>query len=309
MRTKFSIVVPVFFNELNLDTTIPALLSLEKNIKDIEIELVFVDDGSGDKSFEILKSYTKLNKRKIKIVKFTKNFGQTPAIQAGLRIATGDCVGIISADLQEPYELFIQMHAHWKDGKKFVIAERTEREENFFHRFLSNLYWGMIRKIALSEFPKGGFDFCLLDRQLVNDLNACYEKNTSIFPLIFSFGYSPFILSYTRRLRTAGKSGWTFRKKAKIFIDTAIAFSYFPIRFVSYIGISVSVISISMALFYIFSYFYFNTRYPGWTTIIVLIFFFGGLILITLGLIGEYLWRILDEVRKRPNYVIEEILE
>lgn len=308
MKRKISIVVPIYQNELNLEVTIPSLLSLEKIIGNIDLEIVFVDDGSTDGSYKKLKEFHLKNKERIKIVKFSKNYGQTPAIQAGLRKATGDCIGIISADLQEPYLMFADMYKLWLEGNRFVIAERIKRKENFLHQFLSNLYWGMIRKIAIKNFPKGGYDFCLMDRQVQQSVNECYEKNTSIFPLIFSMGYSPFFLYYTRELRTVGKSQWTFQKKAKIFIDTVIAFSYFPIRFISYIGIFVSIISMFMAMFFIYNYYYLENRYPGWTSIIVLIFFFGGLILITLGLIGEYLWRILDEVRKRPNYVIEEII-
>lgn len=308
MKKKLSIVVPIYQNELNLEVTIPSLLSLEKIIGSIDLELIFVDDGSTDRSYKILKDFHLKNKERIKIIKFSKNYGQTPAIQAGLRKATGDCIGIISADLQEPYLMFADMYKLWLEGNRFIIAERTKRKENFIHQFLSNLYWGMIRKIAIKNFPKGGYDFCLMDRQVQQSVNECYEKNTSIFPLIFSMGYEPFFLYYTRELRAAGKSQWTFQKKAKIFIDTVIAFSYFPIRFISYTGISVSIFSMFMAIFYIYNYFYLDNRYPGWTSIIVLIFFFGGLILVTLGLIGEYLWRILDEVRKRPNYIIEEVV-
>lgn len=302
---KLSVVIPVYQNELNLRDTIPSLLTLEEKIAKISLELVFVDDGSTDKSYEILKKYQKQDHR-IKLLKFTKNFGQTPAIQAGLREATGDCVGIISADLQEPYELFIEMVNHWIEGAKFIIGEREDREENFVHRFFSNLYWAMIRKIALKGFPKGGYDFCLMDRQLVNIVNHSFEKNTSIFPLIYSLGFNPVIINIKRTIRRAGTSQWTLSKKVNIFLDTAIGFSYFPIRFVSYVGLMLAFLSLLLGSFFIYSYVVHYTRYPGWTTITVLILFLSSAILTSLGIIGEYLWRILDETRKRPGYVIDK---
>lgn len=305
----FSIVVPVYQNDANLDDTIPKLLSLQDRLPDYNLELVLVDDGSTDNSYNLLIKYYNLHIDKIKIVKLTKNFGQIPAIQAGLKAASGDCAGIISADLQDPYELFIDMIRKWENGIKLIIGERENREEAIRQNFISMLYWKMVNKYAVKDYPLGGFDFCLIDKQIMKDINEINEKNTHIFALIFSLGYKYEIIPYTRKKRVAGKSQWTFPKKIKLLTDTFIAFSYLPIRGISYLGLGISALSFLYALVIAVSKFIFGNKYEGWTTIVVLVSFFSGLILLTLGIIGEYLWRILDEVRKRPNYVIDKILE
>ena len=305
----FSIVVPVYQNDANLDDTIPKLLSLQDRLPDYNLELVLVDDGSTDNSYNLLIKYYNLHIDKIKIVKLTKNFGQIPAIQAGLKAASGDCAGIISADLQDPYELFIDMIRKWENGIKLIIGERENREVAIRQNFISMLYWKMVNKYAVKDYPLGGFDFCLIDKQIMKDINEINEKNTHIFALIFSLGYKYEIIPYTRKKRVAGKSQWTFPKKIKLLTDTFIAFSYLPIRGISYLGLGISALSFLYALVIAVSKFIFGNKYEGWTTIVVLVSFFSGLILLTLGIIGEYLWRILDEVRKRPNYVIDKILE
>lgn len=304
---KFSIVVPVYQNAPNLATTIPALLGLQKELPGYDLELIFVDDGSADGSYEILMDFRRQHSESIKVLKLTKNFGQTPATQAGLRFATGDVVGIISADLQEPPGLFIKMLREWEKGTKLVIAERDDREEDFVHSFISNTYWRLVNIFALKGFPLRGFDFCLFDRQVVERVNAFTEKNSNIFLILFSLGFPHAVIPYKRKLRTAGKSQWTLVKKFKLFFDTVIGFSYLPIRIISYLGLVISTGSCLFGAFSIYSYFFLGTIYPGWTSTVVITSVLCGLILLTLGIVGEYMWRILDEVRKRPNYVIDEI--
>lgn len=306
MKKKiFSIVTPVYQNEANLETTIPALLALQKKLKNYRLELVFVDDGSTDRSFELLERFARKHRGVVKVVKFTTNFSQTPATQAGLAHATGDCVGIISADLQDPPELFLEMLEAWEGGVPLVIAERTNREEGFLHRLVSQAYWRFVNELALPGFPAGGFDFCLLDRSLVNEVVKANEKNTSIFPLIFSFRFPHHKIPYTRSLRKAGKSQWTFGRKLALAMNTFVGFTFLPVRFISYFGVVISGLSLVYAAFVVFSYFVLGTRFPGWSSVITVISGLGGLILFTLGLIGEYVWRILDEVRGRPIYVVE----
>lgn len=305
----FSIIVPVYQNADNLNETIPALLNLHEKLTGYDLELIFIDDGSTDNSYNILIKYFKLNQERIKIVKLTKNFGQNSAIFAGLKKANGDCVGIISADLQDPHELFVEMIKKWENGAKLVIAGRKDREESIKKSFLSNLYWKMVNKYAVKNFPIGGFDFCLIDKQVVLDVNKINEKNSHIFILIFSLGYPYEIIYYVRKVRTYGKSQWSLPKKIKLFMDTFIAFSYLPIRIISYLGLVISIFSFIYALTMILNRIIKGNIYTGWTSVVVLISFMGGLTLLTLGIIGEYLWRILDEIRKRPNYVIEKIVE
>ncbi|MCB0403332.1 MAG: glycosyltransferase family 2 protein [Bdellovibrionales bacterium] len=304
---KFTIVVPVYQNEANLDTSIPELLSLAPSLEG-ELELVFVDDGSKDSSFDILLNYQRQYPGVIKLVQFTKNFGQTSAIRAGIRESTGDCVGIISADLQDPPTLFLEMIRIWKEGHSVVIAERTEREERFFHRFVSQTYWKAVSRFALTNYPEGGFDFCLFDKQVASDVNRFREGNTNIFAIVFWLGYDFQTIPYRRRLRREGKSQWTLAKKLRLLADTFIGFSFLPIRFISYMGVLVSVSALFFTVGAVFSYFFLGTRYPGWTSIATLTAGIGGLVLLTLGVIGEYLWRILDEVRGRPFFVVKRKL-
>lgn len=305
-KKLFTIVVPVYQNSTNLDDTIPKLLNLQESLPDYDLELIFVDDGSTDNSYNILSKYFNLHRDKIKVIKLTKNFGQNYAIYCGLSNAGGDCVGVISADLQDPHELFIEMIARWEKGTKLVIGEREKREED---AIISNLYWRMIRKYAVKNYPPGGFDFCLIDRQIVSDVNRISEKNSHIFALIFSLGYPYEIIHYTRKKRRHGRSQWTLSKKIKLFIDMFVAFSYLPIRAISVMGLVISLLSFGYALYIVFITLVLGNPYTGWSTIVVLVSAFSGLILLTLGIIGEYLWRILDEIRKRPSYVIDKILE
>ncbi|KGY11319.1 hypothetical protein NM22_15770 [Vibrio tubiashii] len=309
MKT-FSIVIPVYQNELNLRKTIPTLLNLGQEVLkrySINTKLIFVDDGSTDRSYEILCDFQSKHKDKMDIVKMSRNFGQTPAIQAGLFHSSTDCTGIISADLQDPPELFFNMLENWIKGEKYVIAERESRLESNTHRFVSGLYWKMIAKYSMKGFPEGGYDFCLLDRQLVKLVSETQEKNTSIFPLLYWFGFHPKVIKYQRRLRDDGKSTWTFVKKIRFTLDTIIGFTYIPTRIITYSAIGTSICAFFYSVFVLSVWLFGNGNTPdGWTTLALLILIIGGVVLFGLGVVCEYLLRILDETRKRPNYVIEE---
>lgn len=308
MKT-FSVVVPVYQNELNLHDTIPKLLTLQNFLPKYKLELVFVDDGSTDKSLAMLKSFQAKHPNAIVVVKLSRNFGQSPAIQAGLRHASGDCVGIISADLQEPYELFVNMIAAWETGSKFVIGERTFREENLLHQKVSKQYWNIVRKFAFKDFPEMGYDFCLLDRSVVNQMNRINEKNTSIFPLIFWLGYQPTRIPITRSLRSKGVSQWSFVRKMKFTVDTLIAFTYVPTRMVTYSALFMSALSAIYLAAILVRWLFVGSIVAGWASIIGVILLFASLTLFSLGIVTEYLWRILDEARERPPFIVEDVIE
>ncbi|OBZ13443.1 glycosyltransferase family 2 protein [Bacillus sp. FJAT-26390] len=305
-KKRFSIVVPIYYNELNIPYTIPRLKKLQDLISEYEMEFIFVDDGSKDKSLELLIAAAKEDSR-IKVLKLSKNFGSMSAIQAGLRYATGDCVGIISADLQDPPELFADMIRSWESGNKVILATRKGREESFSQRLFSNSYYFLMRRFALKDYPNGGFDFVLLDNQVVGELNLINEKNTNIMSLIYWLGYSQESIAYVRQERVLGKSRWTLSKKIKLVIDSFVSFSYTPIRLMSSVGIFTALLSFLYGLFVVYNAVFGTIALQGWSTIIALITFLLGLIMVMLGIIGEYLWRILDESRKRPAYIIDEI--
>ncbi|HSR31513.1 MAG TPA: glycosyltransferase family 2 protein [Anaerolineae bacterium] len=306
MRT-FSIVVPVFYNESNLPTTIPQLLALADRLPGYRLELVFVDDGSGDCSLEILMDFRTRHPDTIKVVKLTRNFGSMAAILAGISVAEGDCVGMIAADLQDPPELFVDMVAHWEKGIKAILAVRQGRDEPFLQRLLSNGYYTLMRAFAISDYPAGGFDFFVVDRQIAAELMRIGEKNTNIMSLIFWLGFQPLLIPYTRQRRQKGRSRWTLAKKLKLFVDTFVAFSFVPIRLFSVAGFLVAVASFLYGAYVLLYWWFFGIAVKGFAPTMVAITFASGLQMAMLGVLGEYLWRVLDEVRRRPQFVIDEI--
>ncbi|MED4599484.1 glycosyltransferase family 2 protein [Paenibacillus validus] len=307
-KRVFSIVVPVYYNELNIPHTVPRLQNLQKLLPSYNFEFIFVDDGSKDNSLELLLQH-KTKDSRIKVIKLSKNFGSMSAIQAGLTIAKGDCVGIIAADLQDPPELFAEMIRKWENGIKVVMATRQDREESFSQKLFSNSYYFLMEKLAIKNYPSGGFDFVLVDKQVVKEINLIHEKNTNIMSLIFWLGHEQAFIPYVRQERKLGKSKWTLSKKIKLFVDSFVSFSYAPIRFMSSIGVITAIISFMYGIFVIVNAFLGTVPLQGWSTIVALITFLLGLIMVMLGIIGEYLWRILDESRKRPAYIIDEIYQ
>jgi len=306
MKT-ISIVVPVYFNELNLPDTVPQLLGLSEQLPGYNLELVFVEDGSLDNSLKILLEYQQQFPEKIKVVKLTRNFGTMAALQAGLTIVTGDCVGVIAADLQDPPELFLDMIRHWEEGTKAIFAVRADREESLLQKTFSNLYYALINHFAVRGYPAGGFDFFLADRQVIDNVNKIHEKNTNILTLIFWLGYQAVFIPYVRRKRTKGKSRWTLGKKVKLFVDTFVSFSYFPIRLFSFIGIIYALLSFSYGAFIFISWLSFGIEVQGWVPMMLVLTFTAGLQMTLLGILGEYLWRTLDEARGRPLFVVDTV--
>jgi glycosyltransferase involved in cell wall biosynthesis len=305
---KLSIVVPVYFNEPNLPDTVPHLLALQSQLPGYELELVFVDDGSGDGSLRLLKEFQATHPNSIKIVKLARNFGSMAAIQAGFAHATGDCVGMIAADLQDPPELFISMVRHWESGVKAVFAVRADRDESVAQKFFSGLYYRLIRRFAISNYPSGGFDFFLIDRQIVDEVNRIQEKNTNIMSLVFWLGFQYVSIPYVRKRRDKGVSRWTLSKKVKLVIDSFVAFSYVPIRFLSVAGLLFAVAAFAYAGVVLYERFHQGAVVQGWTALMIVLAFTAGLQMMMLGILGEYLWRTLDESRRRPLYVVDEVV-
>lgn len=306
---KFSIIIPIYYNEPNLPVTIPRLIEIGEEIKDYLFELIFVDDGSGDKSLEILLEFQSKYPEIIKVVKLSRNFGSMSAIQAGLEVSDADCVGMTTADLQDPPELFLEMLKHWENGVKAVFAIRQDRKEPFLGKWFANLYYYFIKLFAVPDYPNGGFDFFLIDRQIVEEIVKIREKNTNLMTLIFWLGFKPIMIPYTRQARQLGKSRWTLSKKAKLFIDTFVSFSFFPIRLLSVIGFIVAMGSFLYGLVVLVDWFLGGTIVRGWVPMMLVVTFTSGFQMTMLGILGEYLWRTLDEVRGRPSFVIDHIYE
>jgi polyisoprenyl-phosphate glycosyltransferase len=304
---KLSIIIPVYYNEMNLHDLYEDLKS--KVLSKLEsYELVFVDDGSLDQSFSILKEIQSQDPN-VMLVKLSRNFGSHSAILAGLIHSTGDCAVMKTADLQEPSSMILEMFHKWEAGNNVVLAIRQERQEPWLQIFFSNLYYRLMRRIAIKTMPDGGFDCFLIDRKVIKVLEMMDEKNSTIMGQILWAGFKTDLIYYTRLKREKGKSRWTLSKKIKLFVDSILSFSYFPIRFISTMGILTFFGTIIWLLYILYAKFSIGIEVEGWTTLMITNLFFYGLILLTLGIIGEYLWRAFDAARHRPSYIVEEFIE
>jgi len=301
-----SVVVPVYFNEESIPELTARFEELAARNPQLDFEFVFVDDDSKDNSYKLLLSYLHTSKHNVKVLKLSKNFGSFTACLAGLEKSEGDCCAILAADLQDPPEVLDQMISLWEKGTEVVIATRKSREDPFLTRLFSKIYYTIFRRFALKDMPEGGFDFVLMDRKVVDILRDIREKNTSLMGLILWSGFKRATVFYVRRARKYGKSKWTFSKKLKYFIDSFVSFSFFPIRLATILGIIVSISGFLYSLFLIYDKIFNNTLIHGITALIVIVLFLGGIQLLILGIFGEYLWRILDETRKRPNFIIDK---
>lgn len=302
---KLSIIIPIYYNELNIPSLYDALKKEILDSKKMDVELIFVDDGSKDNSFAALKKLYKKDKR-IKIIKLAKNHGSHIAILTGMHFATGDCLTMITSDLQDPPEIITKMYEKWLQGNKVVLAVRNDREDSFIQTFISNTYYKLFKKFALPTMPEGGFDCFLIDREIVDILVQMKEKNSSLMGQILWCGYETATIPYTRRKRMIGKSRWTLSKKLKYFIDSFIAFSYFPIKLVSGLGLIISIMGFIYALFILFNKLSRGIDVEGWTSMMVVFLLVSGVQLLMVGILGEYLWRNFDETRKRPIFLIKE---
>jgi dolichol-phosphate mannosyltransferase len=302
-----SVVIPVYYNEQSLNALFQALDRVRTALADrgMGLEVICVDDGSGDRSFAVL-SDLQVDHPYLKLVKFTRNFGSMSAFKAGLQYVTGDCFMLLSADLQDDPTLILDMTSLWQEGNQFVICEREGRDDPFGAKVFSSAFYSLFRRLAIAGYPQGGFDLFLLDRRYLPHIQGS-ERNTNLLVLGYWLGVRPVVIKYQRKKREHGKSRWTLSKKTKLFIDTFISFSFAPIRFISFMGIVTSILSFLYGLFVVVLTLVAANPVPGWTTIVALITFLLGLIMLMLGIIGEYLWRILDEGRNRPEYVIEEV--
>lgn len=307
---RLSIIIPCYYNEANIPVTFSRLRQMEQSLpQETVVEYVFIDDGSGDDTYNIIKQLHNEHPQTVIAIKLAGNVGSYNAILAGMKYATGDCCTVISADLQDPPELIPQMFDHWQKGIKLVMANRQRREEGFFKRNLAQLFHGLIRRLALKNIPSGGFDFVLFDRKLNDEVVQMAEKNTNTLYLLPWLGYPYVTIPYVRQSREIGKSRWTLTKKIKLFIDSFIAFSFFPIRLITVSGLVLGFAAILYALYVVYARLSGRIEVEGWSNIMLVILLVSSFQMVALGILGEYLWRTLDAVRKRPPYVVDEVLQ
>jgi len=306
---RITIIMSCYYNGPNIPVTKQRLLANEANFPDdVEIEYVLIDDGSKDGTFEELKKFQSEIPDRVKVIKLATNVGSYNALLAGMAHATGDCTAIVAADLQDPPELIPQMYEFWSKGVKLVIGQRAQRNDPFLDKVFSKAFNNLMRKFALPSLPKGGFDFVLFDRQLREEVVKMNEANSNCMYLLLWQGHPYIMIPYERQEREIGKSRWTISRKIKLFIDSFVSFSFFPIRIISVGGITLGLLAIIYALFILAAKLFGAIQVEGWTTMMIVFLFVSSFQMIALGIIGEYVWRSLSASRDRPNYIIDEII-
>ena len=303
--SKISIVVPVYWNS---DTLMLLYEDMKAKILDKlgDYELVFVDDGSGDNSWEIMNQIRDMDSH-VQCVKLSRNFGEHAALLAGLSVCTGDCAVTKQADLQEDSEIILEMYESWKRGNKVVLAVREDRDENPVKVFFANMYYAIVRKTITKNMPQGGCDCYLLDRQVIQVLQDLNEKNSSLTLQVLWAGFQTDHVYFHRRDREVGESRWTFSKKFKLVLDSMMSFSYFPIRMMSIVGVTFNILAVLMFIYVLVEKFTIGTPIAGWSSLMCVVLLSSGLILLTLGILGEYVWRALDAARTRPPFIIDVV--
>ncbi len=300
-----SIVIPVFNEEENLPT-LHARLTHTLTEQGLDYEILFVDDGSHDHSPELLRRLEETDPR-VFVVEFARNFGHQVAISAGLEHSRGRVVCIMDADLQDPPEVLHMFLAKWQEGWEVVYAIRTERKEWWGKRLAYAGFYRLLQRVANIDIPLDAGDFCIMDRKVVDMLVRMPERNRFVRGIRSWVGFKQIGVPYERQARHAGTPKYTLRKLIYLALDGLISFSHMPLRIITVMGFTVSVLSFLVASFYIIKKFTLGTGVPGFTTLVVSIFFLAGIQLMTIGVIGEYIGRISDEVKRRPLYVARRV--
>jgi dolichol-phosphate mannosyltransferase len=302
-----SVVVPVYCNAGSLPELHREFVAIEPDLAtlDLKLQLIFVDDGSVDDSFaELMK--IKGARPDAKVVKLTRNFGAIAALKTGLDYVEGDCFTLIAADLQDPVDRIVEMARHWREGAKLVLLARRNREDDAGARAFAWLYYRLVRVFLFRDFPERGFDVAFMDKAVLRHLKAS-GKNVNPSLLAYYLGYKPVILHYDRAARRHGRSMWSFAKRLKYFLDSILGFSITPLRTVSAIGLLVALGSGFYTIVMIASVLFYGSPEPGFPTLAVLVSFLTGMNLFVTGVVGEYVWRVFDEVNKRPEAVVDEV--
>jgi dolichol-phosphate mannosyltransferase len=304
-RPGLSIVIPVYEEEQNLPALYERLTGVMRDIEP-DYEIVFEDDGSRDQSVEIMRGLAARDSR-VLVVELSRNFGHQVAISAGLDYARGEAVIVMDADLQDPPEVLPQFIAKWREGHDVVYAIREQRKEGWLKRSLYALFYRMLQRIANIDIPLDAGDFCIMDRRVVETLSGMPERNRFVRGIRSWVGLDQVGLAYERHARHAGREKYSYRRLVYLALDGLISFSFVPLRMITVIGFVISAISIVLAAIYFVQRLVVGPNPLGFTTTIVAILFLSGVQLITLGVIGEYIGRIFEEVKRRPLYVARRV--
>lgn len=306
MAELVTIITPAFNEAQNLSELHDRLMVVLSGL-DAQWEWIVVDDHSRDETWAVLRELA-VREPRLKAVRLARNSGSHAAFACGLQHACGDCAVVLAADLQDPPETIPALLEKWRQGAQIVWAVREEREgvSAATKGFSKAYFWLMRRFVGIADIPATGADFFLLDRRVIEALNAFKETNVSLMALLTWLGFKQDRISYVKKARLHGQSGWNVEKKLKLAVDSVTAFTYKPIRFMSYVGFIVALLGFLYALIVIFYRLVYSTHVQGYPSLIVAILVVGGLQMIMLGVLGEYVWRALDEARNRPRFIVED---
>jgi polyisoprenyl-phosphate glycosyltransferase len=302
-----SIIIPFLNEEENIGFLSDELSKFVQKQQSLQFEIILVNDGSTDRSIErISRTSFPLN---TKLISLSQNYGSHAALRSGVMHAKGKYITFIYADLQDPIDNIVDMYEKAEAGNEIVWGYRKKTQNGWLERTFSGFYSSLMQRYVNVRYPEKGFDVVLFNRKVAEALNKNIEANSSIFLQILNLGFRQDFIEYLKIARKAGKSKWTVAKKIKLLIDSFVAFSYTPIRLVSYIGILFFIIGILWTTYIITRKLLYNDLVSGWPALISILMIGFGITNISLGVIAEYLWRTLDASRKRPVFIIDEIIE
>lgn len=298
-----SIVVPALNEQENILPFYEVTKGIIDSLPDFGWEIVFVDDGSTDSTVDRVLALREKDSR-VCILQLSRNFGSYAAIKAGFDYAHGDAIISISADLQDPPELFRSFAARWREGYHIVWGVREQRDDPWSKKFAANMFYRLIRRLGLTDLPNHGMDCGLFDRKVIEAFREIHDKNAITFMTIYWMGFRQARVNYHRQARHFGTSNWPVGKRVKSALDVITAFSFLPVRLISLVGLIISIIAFVGAVIVLIDKLLLGLGELGWPSLMITVLFMGGVQMLMLGIIGEYLWRINSEVRGRPQYIV-----
>lgn len=301
---KYSVIIPVYKNEGSIERLIDALVEMYQSLNK-DMEVVFVVDGSPDKSFELLKIAIEQVDFPAQLLAHSRNFGSFAAIRTGLVAARGEYFGVMAADLQEPPELLVTFfNSLLADECDVAVGTREGRKDPFLSRFASSIFWGIYRRLVVPEMPEGGVDVFGCNRQFRDQLVQLEESHSSLIALIFWLGFRRKLVGYERNERQEGKSAWTLKKKIEYMMDSIFSFTDLPIRLLIKIGSLGSILGVTLAVFVLVAKLVGAIDVPGYAATVLVVLVFGAMNLLGIGLVGTYAWRAYENSKQRPLAVV-----
>lgn len=303
---KISVVVPMYYEEAVVEECYKRTKAVLNSLENYEHEIIFVNDGSTDNTLPLLEEIAK-NDTNVKVISFSRNFGHQAAVTAGLKYTTGDCTMIIDSDMQDPPELLTDMLKLWEEGNEVIYAKRkTRKGESKFKLFTAKMFYKVLNGLSDVEIPKDTGDFRLADKKVIEVINSLPEHNKFLRGLFSWVGFKQVPFEYERQERFAGKTKYPLKKMLKLAGDGILSFSTKPLRIIGGLGVISIFISIILLIYTLISYIFASDIEAGWTSMMVAITFFAGVQLVSIWMMSEYIARIYDDTKKRPEYIINK---